>query len=142
MYFGWFSLLFICTYVIDPYFLGTVESVYYGHLGTSKKCPDYQGVLVVLYETEPFWTLTKCLDYAGVYFQVSTLQVLKILLFLYIYCLKYIGRTRDLREIESLLIANHISVYLLVYGLKVVSPYADFLALAYELLGFLGFATY
>ena len=67
MHFSWFSLLFICMYVIDSYFLGTVEPVYYGHLGTSKKCPDYQGVLVVLYETEPFWTLTKCLDYAGVH---------------------------------------------------------------------------
>ena len=24
----------------------TVEPVYYGHLGTSQKCPDYQGVLI------------------------------------------------------------------------------------------------
>ena len=24
----------------------TVEPVYYGHLGTNKKCPDYQGVLI------------------------------------------------------------------------------------------------
>ena len=24
----------------------TVEPVYYGHLGTTKKCPDYQGVLI------------------------------------------------------------------------------------------------
>ena len=31
----------------------TVEPVYYGHLGTNKKCPDYQGVLifqVILYD--------------------------------------------------------------------------------------------
>ena len=47
----------------------TVEPVYYGHLGTGKKCPDYQGVLifqVILYEKVPFGTLTKCLDDAGV----------------------------------------------------------------------------
>ena len=47
----------------------TVEPVYYGHLGTSKKCPDYQGALVfqvILYEKVPFETLPKCLDYVGV----------------------------------------------------------------------------
>ena len=57
-----------------------VEPVYYGHLGTrlgtSQKCPNYQGVLIfskpfyILYDKMlskmPFWTLTKCLDYAGV----------------------------------------------------------------------------
>ena len=26
--------------------LHTVEPVYYGHLGTNKKCPDFQGVLI------------------------------------------------------------------------------------------------
>ena len=48
----------------------TVEPVYYGHLGTGKKCPDYQGVLifqVVLYEKVLFGTSSKCLDYAGVH---------------------------------------------------------------------------
>ena len=48
----------------------TVEPVYYGHLGTNKKCPDYQGVLifkVILYDkAAPFGTITKCVDYAGV----------------------------------------------------------------------------
>ena len=46
-----------------------MEPVYYGHLGTSKKCPDYQGVLifqVILYEKGSFGTSTKCVDYAGV----------------------------------------------------------------------------
>ena len=42
--------------------------MHYGHLGTNKKCPDYQGVLifqVILYEKVPgpFGTLTKCVDY-------------------------------------------------------------------------------
>ena len=27
-------------------YCSTVEPVYYGHLGTSQKCPDYQGVLI------------------------------------------------------------------------------------------------
>ena len=47
-------------------FASTVVPVYYGHLGTSKKFPDYQGVLifqVILYDKVPS---TKCLDYAGV----------------------------------------------------------------------------
>ena len=47
----------------------TVEPVYYGHLGTDKKCPDYQGVLifqVILYDKVQFGTSPKCLDYAGV----------------------------------------------------------------------------
>ena len=47
-----------------------VEPVYYGHLGTNHKCPDYQGVLIVqvsLYDkAAPFGTITKCVDYAGV----------------------------------------------------------------------------
>ena len=48
--------------------LPTVELVYYGHLGT-KKCPDYQGVLIfqiALYDRTPFGTITKCVDYAGI----------------------------------------------------------------------------
>ena len=47
----------------------TVEPVYYGHLGTNKKCPDYQGVLIFqvsLPDKAPFGTVTKCVDYAGV----------------------------------------------------------------------------
>ena len=46
-----------------------MELVYYGHLGTSKKCPDYQDVLIFLaylYDKAPFGTITKCVDYAGV----------------------------------------------------------------------------
>ena len=46
-----------------------MEPVYYGHLGSNQKCPDYQGVLIVqvsLYDKAPFRTITKCLDYAGV----------------------------------------------------------------------------
>ena len=47
-----------------------MESVYNRHLGTNKKYPDYQGVLifqVVLYEKVPFGILTMSLDYAGVH---------------------------------------------------------------------------
>ena len=44
---------------------GTVEPAYYGHLGTDKKCPDYQGVSI-LYDKVQFGTSTKCVDYAGV----------------------------------------------------------------------------
>ena len=47
----------------------TEEPVYYGHLGTNQKCPDYQGVLifqVTLYDKPQFGTITKCVDYAGV----------------------------------------------------------------------------
>ena len=43
-------------------------SAYYGHLGTNKKCPDYQGVLILqvsLSDKAPFGTITKCVDYAG-----------------------------------------------------------------------------
>ena len=39
-----------------------MEPVYYGHLGTNKKCPDYQGVLIFqfsLYKT-PFGPTAKC----------------------------------------------------------------------------------
>ena len=47
----------------------TVVSVYYGHFGTTHKCPVYQGVLIFqvsLYDIAPFGTITKCVDYAGV----------------------------------------------------------------------------
>ena len=47
----------------------TVEPVYCGHLGTNKKCPDYQGVLIFqvsLYDKTSFGTITKCVDYASV----------------------------------------------------------------------------
>ena len=43
----------------------TVEPVHYGHLGTNKKCPDYQGVLIFqvsLYDKASFVTITKCVD--------------------------------------------------------------------------------
>ena len=43
-----------------------MEPIYYGHLGTSYKCPDYQGVQVSLYDKAPCGTITKCVDYAGV----------------------------------------------------------------------------
>ena len=33
---------------------------------TNKKCPDYEGVLVILYDKVPFETSTKCVDYAVV----------------------------------------------------------------------------
>ena len=49
--------------------VGTVEPVYYGHLGTSKKCPDNGGVFifqVILHIQVSFVTSSKCLDYAGV----------------------------------------------------------------------------
>ena len=41
----------------------TEENVYYGHLRTFKKCPDYQGVLIFqvsLYDKASFGTITKC----------------------------------------------------------------------------------
>ena len=46
----------------------SVEPVYYGHIGTTYKCPDYQGVLIFqvsLYDKAPFGTITRCVDYAG-----------------------------------------------------------------------------
>ena len=49
--------------------IDTVEPVYYGHLGTNQKCPDYQGVLIFQvssYDKAPFGTITKCVDYARV----------------------------------------------------------------------------
>ena len=48
----------------------TVELVYYGHLGTSQKCPDYQGVLIFqvsLHDNVSFGTTARCMDYAGVH---------------------------------------------------------------------------
>ena len=48
----------------------TVEPVYYGHLGTSQKCPDYQGALIFqvsLHDNVSFGTTARCLDYAGVH---------------------------------------------------------------------------
>ena len=48
----------------------TVEPVYYGHLGTNQRCPDYQGVLIFqvsLYDKVPFGTIARCPDYAGVH---------------------------------------------------------------------------
>ena len=49
----------------------TVEPVYYRHLGTNKKCPDYQGILIVqvsLYDKAHLGVcgLSRC-----PYFQVS-----------------------------------------------------------------------
>ena len=48
-----------------------VESMYYGHIGTIHKCPDYQVVPIIqlsLHAKAPFVTITKCvyIDYAGV----------------------------------------------------------------------------
>ena len=45
----------------------TVGPVYYGHLGTSQKCPDYQGVLVSLHDNVSFGTTARCVDYTGVH---------------------------------------------------------------------------
>ena len=48
----------------------TVEPVYYGHLGTNQRCPDYQGVLIFqvsLFDKAPFRTIARCPDYAGVH---------------------------------------------------------------------------
>ena len=56
-----------------------VEPVYYGHLGT-KKCPDYQGVLIFqisLYGKATFGTITKCVDYAGVWIMQGHVLVFK-----------------------------------------------------------------
>ena len=47
-----------------------MEPVYYGHLGTIQKCPDYQGVLIFqvsLYDKAPFGTINKCVDYTDVF---------------------------------------------------------------------------
>ena len=61
----------ICKYTEKNELLAfTVEPVYYGHLGTSQKCPDYQGVLIFqvsLHDNVSFGTTARCLDYAGVH---------------------------------------------------------------------------
>jgi len=47
----------------------TVKPVYSGHLGTSLKCPVYQGVLIFqvnLHVNGYFWTITRHPDYGGV----------------------------------------------------------------------------
>ena len=60
-----------CIYVHQKHLRSyTVEPVYYGHLGTSQKCPDYQGVLIFqvsLHDNVSFGTTARCLDYAGVH---------------------------------------------------------------------------
>ena len=48
----------------------TVEPVYYGHLGTSQKCPDYQGVLIFqvsLHDNVSLGNTARCVDYADVH---------------------------------------------------------------------------
>ena len=50
-------------------FNSTVGPVHYEQLWTNQKSPDYQGALifqVILYDKVPFGTSTKCVDYAGV----------------------------------------------------------------------------
>ena len=47
-----------------------ITPVYYGRLGTSQKCPDYQGVLIFqisLHNNVSFGTTARCVDYAGVH---------------------------------------------------------------------------
>ena len=47
-----------------------VKPVYYRQVGTSHKCPDYQGVLIFqvsLHDNVSFGTTAKCVDYAGVH---------------------------------------------------------------------------
>ena len=56
--------------VLASSLINTVEPVYYGHVGTSQKCPDYQGVLIFqvsLHDNVSFGTTARCLDYAGVH---------------------------------------------------------------------------
>ena len=48
----------------------TVEPVYYGHLGTNQKYPDYRGVLIFqvnLHNKESFGIIARCVDYAWVH---------------------------------------------------------------------------
>ena len=57
----------VCMYTHMVRYLG---SVYYGHLGTSQKCPDYQGVLIFqvsLHNDVSFGTTARCVDYPGVH---------------------------------------------------------------------------
>ena len=59
-----------CLLSHNNYLQTTVEPVYYGHLGTSQKCPDYQGVLIFqvsLHDNVSFGTTARCVDYAGVH---------------------------------------------------------------------------
>ena len=61
------SALLIILYL---YRMNTVEPVYYGHLETSQKCPDYQGVLIFqvsLHDNVSFGTTARCVDYASVH---------------------------------------------------------------------------
>ena len=41
----------------------TVGPVYYGHLGTNHKCPDYAGQFIWW---STIWAITKGVDYASV----------------------------------------------------------------------------
>ena len=65
-----FNRSHIGKYVPQNFVPYTVEPVYYGHLGTNQRCPDYQGVLIFqvsLYDKAPFGTIARCPDYAGVH---------------------------------------------------------------------------
>ena len=47
-----------------------LEPVYYGQLGTSHECPDYQGVLIFqvsLHDNVSFGTTARYVDYASVH---------------------------------------------------------------------------
>jgi len=51
--------------------------MYYGHLGTGQKSPDYQGVLifqVILYYKVQFGTSFMHLDYAGIFIHINRLH--------------------------------------------------------------------
>ena len=48
----------------------SLYSLQWNHLGTSQKCPDYQGVLIFqvsLHNNVSFGTTARCVDYAGVH---------------------------------------------------------------------------
>ena len=54
----------ILTYIHS--YIHTVQPVYYGHLGTTHWCSDYQDVLIFqisLCDKAPFEIITKCVDY-------------------------------------------------------------------------------
>ena len=53
----------------------TVEPVYYGHHGTSQKCPDYQIFQVSLHANVSFGTTAMCVDYAGVHIFNSSVLI-------------------------------------------------------------------
>ena len=64
------STINLCYFGKNLNWANTVEPVYYGHLGTSQKCPDYQGVLIFqvsLHDNVSFGTTARCVDYAGVH---------------------------------------------------------------------------